>query len=398
MAVATEDHPLKYTEFEGSIPKGEYGGGEMWIFARGRYEITKEKKDGFYLRLQSREMSAEYRMIHTKGKDWLVERLDAPQVDWLRESVGPMLALTCDKPFDSPDYLYEVKWDGIRAMISLDEGNITIRSRNQRDITEQFPELLIPEQAFRATSALFDTEIVCLDAEGRPLFEHVVRRLHHRGETAVNRARAKHPAVCYVFDCLYLDGRPIIGEPLTRRRAWMIDSIKPTATYRVSEAMAEGKQLFEAVARMGLEGIVAKERNSQYLPGKRTANWFKIKTRQTMDCVIIGYTKGKGEREATFGALQLGHYKGNRLVYLGKVGTGFDEGSAKAILGELQRVKQTKRLIAERPVDDALTIWVEPKLVCEVQYASIASTGNLREPVFIKLRPDVLPDDCRNDR
>lgn len=395
MAVQTEDHPVKYLDFEGTIPKGEYGGGDMWIFARGRYEITKEKKDGFYFRFQSREWNDEYRMIHTKGKDWLCERLVPPQIDWLRDPIEPMLSENRDKPFDSPDFLYEVKWDGIRAMVALDEGKITIRSRAQRDITNLFPELQIPDQAFRAACGLFDVEIVCLNEKGQPIFEDVLQRLHPRNEAAVARARAKHPAVCYVFDCLYVDGRPIVNESLARRRAWMVDSIKvPNPAYRPSETVDNGTGLFEAAAAHGLEGIMAKERNSIYMPGKRTSHWFKIKKWRTNECVIIGYTKGKGERESTFGALQLGMYSGNQLVYVGKVGTGFDDRTSKIIIAELQKLKRIQRPVKEKPLDDSVTVWLEPQLVCEVQYSSLASTGNLREPVFLRLRPDKAPEDC----
>jgi DNA ligase D-like protein (predicted 3'-phosphoesterase) len=166
LAVNVEDHPLEYVNFEGAIPKGEYGGGMMWKFAQGRYEITKQKKDGFYFRLQSRELNAEYRIHHTKENQWLLERVDSPQVDWLHDPIEPMLARSVQKPPSSADYIYEVKWDGIRAMITLDEGAIRIHGRNRMDITNQFPELLIPDQAFRATSALFDGEIVCLETDG----------------------------------------------------------------------------------------------------------------------------------------------------------------------------------------------------------------------------------------
>jgi ATP-dependent DNA ligase len=145
---------------------------------------------------------------------------------------------------------------------------------------------------------------------------------------------------------------------------------------------------------MGLEGIMAKQRQSTYVPGKRSDSWLKIKTRQTTECVIIGYTKGKGDRATTFGALQLGMYHGKQMTYVGKVGTGFDERTAKAILAELQKVKHGERLIKEKPIDDAVTVWIAPQLVCEVQYASRVSTGNLREPVFVRLRPDKAPEDC----
>ncbi len=208
LAVSTEDHPLEYINFEGSIPKGQYGGGVIWIYARGKYEIIKEKKDGFYFRLLSREINAEYRMHHTRETEWLLERVDNPQVDWLRDHIEPMLARQADKPPASGDYLYEVKWDGIRAMINVDEGKIKISSRNQEDITSKFPELLLPDRAFRTVSALFDSEIVCLDNAGKPVFSDVIHRIQQNGKDAIERARVRYPAVCYIFDCLWLDGRP----------------------------------------------------------------------------------------------------------------------------------------------------------------------------------------------
>src|SRR6266404_2557401 len=215
LALAVEDHPLEYIHFEGAIPKGEYGGGMMWKFAKGRYEITKQKENGFYFRLQSRELNAEYRVHHTKENQWLLERVDKPQTDWLRDRIEPMLARPVPKPPASQDYVYEVKWDGIRALISLDEGELRIQSRGGTDITKQFPELLVPEEAFRATSGLFDGEIVCLETDGRPNFRNVIHRMQQKTENAIERARAKYPAVCYLFDCLYLDGRAIVNEPLT---------------------------------------------------------------------------------------------------------------------------------------------------------------------------------------
>jgi DNA ligase D-like protein (predicted polymerase)/DNA ligase D-like protein (predicted ligase)/DNA ligase D-like protein (predicted 3'-phosphoesterase) len=338
LAVNVEDHPLEYVNFEGAIPKGEYGGGMMWKFAQGRYQITKQKKGGFYFRLQSRELTAEYRTHHTKENQWLLERVDNPQTDWLRDRIEPMLSRPAAKPPDSNDYLYEVKWDGIRSLISLDEGAVRIYGRNQMEFTNQFPELLIPDQAFRATSALFDGEIVCLEADGKPNFQNVIHRMQQKTEGAIERAKAKHPAVCYVFDCLYLDGRPIVNEPLTRRREWLEDAIKKDFAYRVSAVVEEGAAFFEAVKQMGLEGIMAKQRNSTYLPGKRSDSWLKIKTRQTLECVIIGYTQGKGDREKSFGALHLAQADGDELKYLGKVGTGFDDHLFKTISGELQKL------------------------------------------------------------
>ncbi|HTG43228.1 MAG TPA: non-homologous end-joining DNA ligase, partial [Verrucomicrobiae bacterium] len=386
LAVNVEDHPLDYLNFEGEIPKGEYGGGMMWKFAQGRYEITKQKKEGFYFRLQARELNAEYRIHHTKENQWLLERVDTPQIDWLRDLIEPMLTRPAQKPPQSTDYVYEVKWDGIRALIALDEGKVRIRSRNHQDITEQFPELLIPEEAFRATSALFDGEIVCLNAEGKPNFRNVIYRMQQTA-AGIERAKVKHPAVCYLFDCLYLDGRPIVNEPLTRRREWLQDAIRKQTLYRVSEFVEDGIPFLEAVKEMGLEGIIAKQRQGSYLPGKRTDSWLKIKTRQTVDCVIVGYTIGEGDRKNSFGALHLAQTDGE-LKYLGKVGTGFDEAALKMVMLELQKLDKIKKPIKEKPLDAAKSVWVEVKLICEVQFASITPDGLLREAVFLRLRPD----------
>jgi DNA ligase D-like protein (predicted ligase) len=389
LAVNVEDHPLEYVNFEGAIPKGEYGGGMMWKFAQGTYEITKEKKDGFYFRLQSRELNAEYRANHTKENQWLVERVDTPQTDWLRERIQPMLARTSEQPPQSPDYVFELKWDGLRALVVLDEGEMRIYGRNRMDFTKQFPELLVPEQAFRATSAVFDGEIVCLEANGKPHFRNVIHRMQQNSEGSIERARAKHPAVCYLFDCLYLDGRPIVNEPLTRRREWLADAVRKDSPFRVSELVEDGVAFLEAVKSMGLEGIMAKQRNSPYQVGKRSDAWVKIKTRQTMECLIIGYTQGKGDRQKGFGALHLAQAEGNELKYLGKVGTGFDDHLLQDIFERLQKLTRIKRPIKEKPLDDARSVWVEPKLTCEVGFASLTPDGLLREPVFIRLRPDL---------
>jgi bifunctional non-homologous end joining protein LigD len=389
LAVNVEDHPLEYVNFEGAIPKGEYGGGMMWKFAQGRYELTKEKKNGFYFRLQSKELNGEYRTYHTKENQWLLERIDTPQTDWLRDPVEPMLARAVEKLPDSPDYVHEVKWDGIRALVSLDEGQIRIHGRNRMEFTKQFPELLLAEEAFRATCGLFDGEIVCLEADGRPNFKNVIHRMQQTSEGGIERARAKHPAVCYLFDCLYLDGRSIVNEPLTRRREWLADAVKKESAYRVSELVEDGAAFFEAVKELGLEGVMAKQRNSTYSPGKRTDSWLKIKTRQTTEAVIIGYTRGKGDREASFGALHLAQAGGNGLNYIGKVGGGFDDHSLKAVSGELQKLTKTKRPVKEKPLDDARSVWVEPRLMCEVSFASWTPDGLLREPVFLRLRPDL---------
>jgi ATP-dependent DNA ligase len=180
-----------------------------------------------------------------------------------------------------------------------------------------------------------------------------------------------------------------VNEPLTRRREWLEDAIKKDSAYRVSGIVEDGPAFFQAVKEMGLEGIMAKQRNSSYQPGKRSDAWLKIKARRTAECVIIGYTRGKGDRESAFGALHLAQAVSDEWKYVGKVGSGFDDDSLRSVAGEVKKLKTIKRPINEKPLDDARSVWIEPQLACEVEYASVTPDGMLREPVFLRLRPDL---------
>lgn len=389
LAIQTEDHPLEYLKFEGKIPKGEYGGGDMWKYASGKYEISKEKKTGFYFNLHSPEVNGEYRMHNMKDKEWLLEKVDNPQVDWLHEKIEPMLAQSGKNIPKQGDYIYEVKWDGIRVMISFDDNKITLRSRNNFDLTNKFPELLKVESSFRALCGLIDGEIVCLDEEGKPDFGAVIQRMHKTSSADIERAAKKHPAYCYVFDILYLDGRPVVNESLIRRKEWLNDVVKKNSSYRISETVEDGKALFKAVTKEGLEGIMAKEKNSKYQPGKRTDSWYKIKTSQTAECFIIGYTQDKGEGTELFGALHLGEYINNKLIYRGKAGTGFNTKTMIEIYNEIKKIKEVKKIINVKILDEKNTVWIEPKLVCEIKFLSLTKENYFRGAVFIRLRPDM---------
>ncbi len=391
LAVQTEDHPLEYLTFNGAIPKGEYGAGNMWVYATGKYEYTKKKKDGFYFSLHGKQLEAEYRMHHTKDKEWLLERVDNAQIDWLNKSVAPMLAELVEDIPEGEHIHYEVKWDGIRALFTLDEGKMTIRSRNGNDISACFPELVVPE-ALRATNGLFDGEIVCTDADGKPNFHKVIQRLKSKGEDNINRLKSKIPAHCYLFDCLFLDGRSLVNEPLFKRREWLEDIIKKNTPFRFSEALKEGKELFEAAKSLNMEGIMAKDIYSKYIPGKRTSSWMKIKVRKSAESIIIGYTSGKGDRQELFGALHLGAYEGGELVYKGKVGTGFNQKLMKDIYEKISTRDKIKRPVKQRPVDEAQSVWISPFLTCEIQFSSITENNTYREPVFLRLRPDLDPE------
>jgi len=388
LAVQTEDHPVAYLSFEGTIPKGQYGGGEMWMYLAGKYQITKEKKDGFYFRLSSSVQTAEYRIHRMKNKEYLLERVDEPQVNYLKTFVPPMLAESAAQLPEGEDWMYEVKWDGIRAMITLDEGALTIRSRNGRDITDRFPELNT-DKAFYATNAVFDTEIVCLDKAGRPDFKNVMNRLTASGQMQIQRLMQSQPVCCYVFDCLYLDGRPLGMEPLQKRKMWLADVLRKSTPYRLSEWVTEGNLLLQAASEHHLEGIMAKHRNSKYQPGRRTSEWLKIKWRNTAECAIIGYTTGKGNRAHTFGSLHLAEWEGGTWQYRGKVGTGFDDDTAAALSAMLKEAEKVQKPVLQKVPDEKSSVWVKPHLMAEISYVSRTANGMFREPVFVRLRPDL---------
>jgi bifunctional non-homologous end joining protein LigD len=390
LAVQTEDHPMEYLTFDGRIPKGQYGAGEMWVYATGKYQRLKEKKDGFYFRLNSKEITGEFRIHNTKQKEWLLERVDEPQVNYLNDVIEPMLSGTADKVPKDDRYIYELKWDGIRALIALEDGKIRIRTRNHNDVTKQFPELLDGEKSFRATNALFDAEIVCLDKEGKPVFKNVINRLMSTGETNIQKLAKSNCVHCYIFDCLYLDGRVLLHEPLMKRKEWLADVIRDDTPYRLSESIEDGEALFEAAKSHALEGIIAKQRDSKYSPGKRSDCWLKIKIRQSREVYIVGYTQGKGDRGNTFGALQIAEKDGETMLYRGKVGTGFDDATIKEILRELKKVKASRNPFSKgKVVDEKITTFLEAKVIAEVSFSRLTPDQIFREPVFIRLRPDM---------
>lgn len=389
LAVETEPHPMEYLDWEGTIPKGQYGAGDMWVFARGNYHITKEKKNGFYFRLESATIDNEFRMHRMEKKDWLLERVDPGEFDVQQTTVSHMLASTDKLVPDGSGFVFEVKWDGIRAMIYLDEDTMLIRSRSQRDITRQFPEFPAERKKLRCTQAILDGEIVVLNDKGFPRFKETVGRMHKTGSHSIQMASRNTPAYCYLFDVIYLDGCYVDKEPLWKRKEWLQSLIKPGGRFRFSESVEDGNALFEASGQIGLEGIMAKQKNSIYTIGKRSTFWVKVKHRNTMTCRIIGYTEGQGDRAPYFGALHLADAEAGNHVYLGKVGTGFDVKTMRTLSKRLKALEVVEKPIEEKLEDDKQSTWIDPVLYCEVTYASITPNGTLREPVFVGLRPDM---------
>ena len=375
LAIRTEDHPIEYLTFEGVIPEGAYGAGEMWTIETGTTIWHTKEKNKLIFSLGQHK----YHLVKTKQEDqWLMTLSDSKQFLDKGSSLKPMLA---DQRTDIPstnNYVYEVKWDGIRVLIYLTEDEVHIKSRSGRDITQQFPELLDPK-LFNVEYGLFDGEIVVLDDQGRPIFADVISRMHSK-RTGIKTAQKQ--VSCYLFDVLSIDGFDTIDEPLTRRRALLKPCLKWGEEYRYSNSFEDGAGLFVAIKAKTMEGIMAKTKDGRYHIGARTKDWFKIKVRTEMEATIVGYTEGRGDRSGLFGSL---HLMDDDQNYIGKVGTGFDYKLLKEIT-TLLKAQKTMVQPDDIKIDEAdRTVWIESDIRCSVKYASLTSKGTLREPVFIKL-------------
>lgn len=297
----------------------------------------------------------------------------------------PMLAVPWKDPFDDPDWSFEVKWDGFRVLVESDETGIRLRSRGGHDLSASFPELAdlpVPE------GCVVDGEIVVLDGDGIPDFGALQTRHGASGAAARRRAIAA-PATIVAFDVLHAHGRPVLDRPLESRRELLVEMAPPPM--QISEPVGgQGIALFEAVADRGLEGIVAKRSGSPYRPGRRSPDWRKIAHRLRIRALVGGYTPGEGARSGTFGALQLGLRDGERLRYIGAVGTGFDEASLRAIGEALEDLgRGDSPFLADPAVPDA-TMFVEPVLVALVEAKGWTRAGRLRAASFIGFTDDPI--------
>jgi bifunctional non-homologous end joining protein LigD len=314
--------------------------------------------------------------------------------------IHPMLATPIAKAFDNPDWLFELKWDGYRAVAFIEDGRLRLVSRNQNDLTKQFSELGSLPQFVKAERAILDGEIVALDEEGRPSFSLMQQRTGFQPGKRRLARREGVPVVYYAFDLLYLDGIDLRRVALEQRKRLLQDRIVAGEAIHYSDHYAEkGLDLFEAAKQRGLEGIVAKKRGSAYQE-RRSNDWLKIKITQRQECVIGGYTDPEGSREY-FGALVLGLYDGNgRLVHVGQVGTGFDHKTLKEIFTLLQPLKTKENPFYGEIGGLRKVQFVRPKLVAEIKFGEwtheTAEGGmKLRAPVFMGLRADKSAEECR---
>lgn len=411
LAIHVEDHPFEYGSFAGTIPKDEYGAGEVRIFDSGRYEMLEQKPGKLTFRLEGRRLNAVYHLLRTgRGADdrgsekeqWLTllsEDLRGPPEE--PPEPRPMLAALVSDPFDDDRWAFEPKWDGVRAIAICDEQTRLV-SRNSKDITVAYPELQDLHERLVAHNAMLDGEIVAMDT-GRPSFEKLQSRMHVRNEREIARLAQTTPVTFVAFDLIYLDGKSLVTEPFEERRRLLEETLVPSESVLVSPSFrGSGVKLFEAAKAQNLEGIIAKKIASKYEVGRRAKTWLKIKTVFDAEVIIGGWTEGEGSRGGRIGALLLGAYQDGVLKYIGSVGTGFDERSLKTVQSKLSQIADARTPFSESTLkgepNTRRANWVRPELVARVEFRELTSAGKLRAPSFKALLEDKSPEECLFDQ
>ena len=392
LAVHVEDHPLAYATFAGEIPTGQYGAGSVEIWDNGTYELLEEKKDGqLKVRLTGTRLNGTWSLVPAKldGKpeNWLLikNRDEAAQEPHAAREYSPMLATLHDGIPTGGQWLYEVKFDGYRALAYVRGGECRLVSRNENDLTARFAA--VAKEVVKATkspNAVLDGEICRLDAAGRSSFSEL--------------QQGSGPLVFYAFDLLELDNEPLVDLELSERKRRLKALLDGrNRTVRFSHDFDDGKALLAAAREQGLEGLIAKRASSRYASGKRTGDWLKIKLRNEDEFVVAGYTRGAGRRAGTFGALVLAVNDGAELRYVGNVGTGFTDPEIDNLLELLRPLRRDSPPFATPPkmarVRNADVQWVDPTLVVQVRYGEWTHDGRLRHPAYLGIRDDRGPAD-----
>jgi bifunctional non-homologous end joining protein LigD len=440
MAVHVEDHPLDYGDFEGNIPAGNYGAGSVMLWDRGTYELLGDapaaeqlQRGDLKFRLHGQKLNGSFALVHMKGRgkgnDWLlIKKKDEFAVPgWDVESqagsvltgrtqeqiakelpardraprpttrssmptrIEPMKASLAEAPPPGNDWLYEIKWDGVRALCFIENGRLRLVSRNGNPMDRQYPELSVLPNQVNAAAAILDGEVVALDEQGRPSFALLQNRITQGDANTIAHLSRSKPVALYLFDLLYLDGEDLRGRPLLERKQLLTSVVKPGGVIRISEHFPDNAgQLLDAARENGLEGIVGKRAQSLY-ESKRSRDWLKIKVVSQQEFVICGFTEGEREH---FGSLVLGVYRNGGLQYVGCVGTGFDQKMIRTIRQMLERLVTTRPPFGADPKIGRRVTWVRPELVCEVRFARWTEEGRLRAPVFLGLRPDADPKEA----
>jgi len=306
--------------------------------------------------------------------------------------IHPMLATLVDDPFSNPEWIFETKWDGFRSICFVRKGKSHFVSRNQIDMTPQYPELASVAQQIDAKEAILDGEIVALDKDGMPRFQLLQPRVGRK--SGIEALRGHGHIVYYVFDLLYVDGNDLTSCAVVERKEALAQILRPADFIRLSEhVVGDGEAFFKQIEKFHLEGMIAKRASSPYLQ-KRTKDWLKVKTVQRSEVVIGGFTQPRGSR-SNFGALVVGLYRGQALRYVAHVGGGFNQRSLDRIYKLMQPLKVKESPFVDAPKTNEPVQWTKPKLVAEVKFSEWTADLRMRHPVFIGLREDKKPEDCR---
>jgi len=395
LAVHTEDHPMEYATFSGDIPRGEYGGGRMFIWDRGRYETIKWSDREVAVNFHGERAKGRYTFFRSgrDGKNWMVRRSEPPvDPDFTRlpELVEPMLASPGALPTTEQDWAYEFKWDGVRALARIEGGRLQLFSRKGNDITVTYPELRPLGEELGSTQVWLDGEIVAM-ADGRPSFPALQQRMHVQNDRQASTLAATVPVTYLIFDVLYLDGRSCLDLPYVERRR-LLDALELRGpTWHTSPCFpGDGPSVVATAREQRLEGVIAKRQSSRYYPGRRTADWVKIAEVLTIEVLIGGWRPGEGRRTGMIGSLMLGVPTDAGLRYVGQVGTGFTDKALTDLGKQLEPLeRKTSPFVNELPADRAKGAhWTTPTLVGEVEFRNWTPDGRLRAPSWRGLRAD----------
>lgn len=454
LAMHVEDHPLDYGGFEGNIPKGEYGGGSVMLWDRGTYEVLggmpardQLARGDLKIRLHGGKLKGDFAIVLMKGRgkgnEWLLikKRDEHAQLNWDVEAharsvltgrtqeeiaaglpahgirqrpskfdpstlpgavarpmprvLTPMAANLATLPPTGADWLYEVKWDGVRALCFVENGEVRIFSRNGNRCDRQYPEILVLPHHLHAATAIVDGEIAALDEHGRSSFSRIQPRIAQSDPNAVAHLARSTPVTLFAFDLVYLDGYDLMRVPLAERRRALKAILEPGERIRISDQFStDGNAMLEAARQAGLEGIMAKLASSFY-EQRRASSWLKIKIHNRQEFLICGYTHG--ERDY-FSSLVLGMYREGKLVHAGQVGTGFTERLIREIHARLEPLIIPNMPFDAKPRIPRGVTWVQPRLVCEVRFLEWTPEGQLRAPSFQGMRDDVDPAAVRREQ
>jgi len=398
LAVHTEDHPLDYGSFQGEIPAGEYGGGRVTIWDRGDFDLEKWTDTEVMVVLHGSRVSGRYVLFPTQGKNWMIHRMDPAPEDFhpLPDKVRPMLATPGRLPGSDEGWAYEIKWDGVRAITFVEGGRIRMQSRNDKELAPSFPEFREIGLVMGSRPCVLDGEIVVIGESGIPDFGRLQHRLHLASASAIAKQSAASPASYVVFDLLHLDGRSLFSLPYDARRDQLEALGLSGSSFTTADSFraARGADILRATKDAGLEGLIAKQRSSPYVQGKRSDSWIKVKNVRAQEVVIGGWTEGAGSRQGSIGALLLGIPSTDGLRFVGKVGTGFSAGDREFLL-QLLRPDARKRspFVPAADVKEPSAHFVRPRRVGEVGFSEWTAAGHLRHPTWRGLRDDKVPAD-----